>query len=160
MKNAFHFGLFLQKVNLLKDQRTDEREGRFMIPDRKLVLSSLRENAEGAISYLTDLPTDEAGYRVFCAWSLFLGAASLSWIEKSFEADDGSKIPRAVTQELLAAVESIALDNTALKSAFNEHFPAVPALGAHACIRDPGSWFTQLCGSTLAPDELAELRMI
>ena len=76
IKNAFHFGLFLQKVNLLKDQRTDEREGRFLIPDRKLVLASLTENAKGAIAYLISLPESRkravAPLRVvpFSGWSL------------------------------------------------------------------------------------------
>ena len=128
MKNAFHFGLFLQKVNLLKDQRGDEKEGRFLVPDREQLLASLCENAEGALAYLTELPADEKGYRVFCAWSLFLGGASLSWIEKSFQAADGTKIPRNVTQELLASVEALVLDNDALRSGFHEYFPTLPAL--------------------------------
>jgi len=166
MKDAFHFGLFLQKVNLLKDQRADEREGRFLIPDRGVVLSSLRENAEGALAYLTALPLEEAGYRTFCAWSLFLGAASLSWIEKSYEADDASKIPRSVTGKLLAAVESMAQDNEALRMGFEEHFPELPelpelpALAGYARPMDHGGWFTQLSGKSLGSHELVDLRMI
>jgi phytoene/squalene synthetase len=163
MKNAFHFGLFLQKVNLLKDQRTDELEGRYLIPDRSLVRASLTENAQGAIDYLISIPVEEKGYRTFCAWSLFLGAASLVWIEKSYEADDGTKIPRAVTQELLEAVESVVQDDKALKSAFEEHFPKLPPLSQHSksrIARDSGqTWFFQLSGNVLESWELADLRM-
>ena len=30
---AYHFGVFLQKVNILKDQEEDETAGRFLVPD-------------------------------------------------------------------------------------------------------------------------------
>jgi phytoene/squalene synthetase len=160
MKNAFHFGLFLQKVNLLKDQRGDEREGRFLIPDRKLVMSSLTENARGAIDYLISLPIEEKGYRTFCAWSLFLGAASLAWIEKSFDANDDSKIPRAITQELLSAVESVVQDNNALREGFEEHFPKLPELADYSRGSANGTWFSNLSGDVLGKAELIELRMV
>lgn len=161
MKNAFHFGLFLQKVNLLKDQRGDEREGRFLVPNRAQLFASLRENAEGAVTYLTSLPEDERGFRTFCAWSLFLGAASLSWIEMSFNADDGSKIPRNITQELLEAVEAIVLDNSALRAGFEEYFPKLPALETTPTAPESGDeqWFTRLSGQVLASSELVELRL-
>jgi phytoene/squalene synthetase len=42
--HAYHFGLFLQKVNILKDQAQDELEGRYFVPDRRELLASLREN--------------------------------------------------------------------------------------------------------------------
>ena len=75
---AYRFGLFLQKVNILKDQAEDEKAGRFFVPDRRELLASLRTDAEGALSYLVALPRNERGYRTFCAWSLMLGAASLA----------------------------------------------------------------------------------
>jgi phytoene/squalene synthetase len=116
MKDAVHFGLFLQKINLLKDQKGDEIEGRFLVPHREELLASLFENAKGALTYVKALPLVEKGYRTFCAWSLFLGAASLDWINK------GSKIPRAVTEKLLTKIESIVTDNIALEAAFQEYF--------------------------------------
>src|SRR5205807_1178023 len=73
--DAYHFGLFLQKVNILKDQAEDEAAGRFFVPDRRELLSSLRADADGALEYLTRLPRQARGYRTFCAWSLMLGAA-------------------------------------------------------------------------------------
>jgi phytoene/squalene synthetase len=162
MKNAFHFGLFLQKVNLLKDQRGDEREGRYLVPDRAVVFSSLRENVIGAIEYITALPVNEKGYRIFCAWSLFLGAASLPFIQQAYEENDGSKIPRSVTQELLAAVADIAQDNAALREALDEYLPNIPELPSSAAISEAaaGRWFDEISGNVLNPSDLAELRIL
>ena len=160
-KNAFHFGLFLQKVNLLKDQRSDEREGRYLVPDRTVVLSSLRENAVGAIDYITSLPQDEKGYRVFCAWSLFLGAASLPFIEQSYEQDDKSKIPRSVTEQLLAAIEEIAQDNSALRSGMEEYLPLLPHYTPENIISPMSTdWFKKISGNVLASTDLLELRVL
>ena len=50
MSLAYHFGVFLQKVNILKDQREDEPAGRFLVPDRRELLASLRDNARGALA--------------------------------------------------------------------------------------------------------------
>jgi len=70
---AYHFGQFLQKVNILKDQAEDEAAGRFLVPDRRELLGSLRADADGARP-LSDLAAGQrAGYRIFCAWSLMLG---------------------------------------------------------------------------------------
>ncbi len=157
--DALHFGLFLQKVNLLKDQRSDEREGRYLVPDRQILLASLRKNARGAMDYLLSLPTNERGYRTFCAWSLFLGAASLPWMEKAYESDDGSKIPRNVTQELLAAIEDVVQDNATLENAFQEYLPFIPEKQLpHAS--DSGDWFRDLTAHSLGSAEMSELGMI
>ncbi len=116
--DAFHFGLFLQKVNLLKDQIQDERSGRFLIPSRPQVLDSLREHAQRAIDYITGIPEKLISYRLFCGWSLFLGLASLPWIERAYEEKSGIKIPRVRTQELLAEVEAVVGDNQRLRQMF------------------------------------------
>ena len=113
-------------MNLLKDQLTDEREGRFLVPDRELVFASLRKNAIGAMNYLLSLPREEKAYRMFCGISLFLGAASLPWMQKAFETGGGEKIPRAMTQELISALEAIIQDDTALQAAFDEYLPLFP----------------------------------
>jgi phytoene/squalene synthetase len=162
--DALHFGLFLQKVNLLKDQRSDEREGRFLVPNRQVLLASLRKNARGAMDYLLSLPHHERGYRTFCAWSLFLGAASLPWMEKAYESDDGSKIPRSVTQELLSAIEDVVQDNVTLENAFQQYLPFLPendaAIATASRVSDDGSWFTELTSGSLARSQMSELGMI
>lgn len=157
--DALHFGLFLQKVNLLKDQRSDEREGRYLVPDRQILLASLRKNARGAMDYLLSLPSDEHGYRTFCAWSLFLGAASLPYMEKAYEADDGSKIPRTVTQDLLAAIEDVVQDNTTLENAFQEYLPFIPEKTLPQA-SDSGEWFRDLTAGSMNSAEMSELGMI
>jgi phytoene/squalene synthetase len=161
-KNAFHFGLFLQKVNLLKDQLTDEKEGRFLVPNRAVLLASLRENAQGSVDYITSLPVEEKGYRVFCAWSLFLGAASLPFIQQSFSQADGSKIPRSVTEELLEAIEEICQDNEALQSEILPHLELLPALTPELIVTSalaPLDWFHRIAGHALKPEDLVSLRL-
>jgi phytoene/squalene synthetase len=163
LKNAFHFGLFLQKVNLLKDQHKDEAEGRFLVPDREQLLGSLRENLLGAFDYLIALPLDEKGYRTFCAWSLFLGAASLPFLQQNFQQKDGTKISREVTRELLGAIAEQVQDNQALRSALQEFLPLLPVAAippAVAAKAENHDWFTQISGDVLRANELSELRMI
>jgi hypothetical protein len=111
------------------------------------------------MDYLLSLPTDERGYRTFCAWSLFLGAASLPWMEKSYELDDGSKIPRTVTQELLTAIEDVVQDNVTLENAFQEYLPFLPErVLPHPT--DSGEWFIDLTSGSLGASQMSELGMI
>lgn len=109
-KNALHFGLFLQKVNILKDQAEDEESGRHLVPDRAAVLESAQQNAIAGLDYILALPPEEKGYRVFCAWSFFLGMATL--------AKGSIKMMREETSKLLGQVQAVASDNRALKHLF------------------------------------------
>lgn len=118
--NSYKFGLFLQKINILKDQLDDEKEGRYLVPDRQLVLKSLKADARGALNYLLNIPLKHREYRLFCAWSLFLGLSSLSFIEKSWLLKVFSKIPRLVTEQLLKQVESIIDDNMQIQKLFDQ----------------------------------------
>ncbi len=181
-KNALHFGLFLQKINVLKDQRSDESEGRFFVPNRSELLSSLRENAQGALDYILALPESEPGYRTFCAWSLFLGAATIPFMEQNFANQDQTKISRAETLELLEAIEAIVTDNHALQAGFDRYLPLLPeslssareaalaeAHGRSVPARKPGSpeipdikdatWFRELSQGAVGPNEMIELGM-
>jgi hypothetical protein len=127
--DAFHFGLFLQKVNLLKDQAGDEREGRFLVPSRAEVRGSMAVDAARALEYLLAIPQEAIGYRVFCAWSLFLGLASLPFFEAAWRERNHAgtgKISREQTQALLKAVEEASASNSALR----ELFAQAIALGA------------------------------
>jgi phytoene/squalene synthetase len=158
--DAHHFGLFLQKINLLKDQAKDEKEGRFLVPSRKELLASLGKDADGALRYLQSLPLAEKGFRLFCAWSLFLGLASLPWIEKSSLLGKFLKIPRFVTEKLLGRVEKIIDDNSALVKLFTEMLPALPRLTPsgrpHAAI----PWMEKLYEGSLSQEEFRELGML
>jgi phytoene/squalene synthetase len=107
-----HFGLFLQKINLLKDQFGDEREGRYLVPDRDWMLQSVRHHADHALEYILLIPAERTDYRLFCAWALYLGLATLPLIEGANEQDSsppklsrtralflGSKIEFAISND-------------------------------------------------------------
>jgi len=153
MLSAYQFGLFLQKVNILKDQPEDEAVGRFFVPDRREVLASLRSDAEGAIDYLTSLPVGERGYRIFCAWSLMLGAAALSQLDGVRESR------RAQTMALLDEIAAIAQDDEALRRRFAELMPRLPTARVHAPVAKPEwtEWFVRMLDAPLSAAELARL---
>ncbi len=115
LKNALGFGLFLQKVNLIKDQKKDEAEGRFLVPDRGELLSSLRGDAKSALKYILAIPKDDLGYRTFCGWSLFLGLASL--------AAPGGKVSREALEPLLGRIRALVADNGQIERAFAMALP-------------------------------------
>ena len=153
MLSAYRFGLFLQKVNILKDQPEDEAAGRFLVPDRKEILASLRGDAQGALSYLTSLPRSERGYRTFCAWSLMLGAAALGQL------DAPRKSRRAQTMALLSHTAEIAQDDEALRRQFAELLPALPGSATRPPLPkpEPAEWFVRTLSAPLRVDELVEL---
>jgi len=150
---AYHFGVFLQKVNILKDQREDEAAGRFLVPDRRELLSSLRSNAQGALEYLQALPRSERGFRIFCAWSLMMGAMTISVL------DQPKQSRRADTAALLAQTASIAQDNAALARLFAELMPRLPDLAPKAPIAKPESadWFRDQLAAPLSDADLRQL---
>lgn len=158
--DAHHFGLFLQKINLLKDQAKDEKEGRFLVPSRKELLASIGQDADGAFRYLQSLPLAERGFRLFCAWSLFLGLASLPWIERSSLLGKFLKIPRFVTEKLLGRVEKIIDDNGALLSLFKEMLPKLPSLVPSGRPHTAIPWMEKLYEGGLSQEDFRELGML
>jgi phytoene/squalene synthetase len=158
MAFAYQFGLFLQKLNILKDQAEDEAVGRFLVPDRQELLSSLRGDAEGALGYLLALPHGERGYRTFCAWSLMLGADLLSQLN-----NPGPKQSRrAQTIELLSTTATIAEDNDALSRLFAELMPKLPEVQLRAPLMKPESAerFRDLLAAPLTDAELQRLGIV
>lgn len=157
---AHHFGLFLQKINLLKDQMTDEKEGRFLIPSRPQVLASLPQNATGALEYVQSIPIEAKDYRLFCAWSLFLGLLSLPWIQRSWTSKIFEKIPRLLTEKMMKEIESIIDDNRALENYFHRSFTATSsALPVRKSSRDM-TWFTSLYQGSLSLSQFADLGLL
>ena len=116
---AHHFGLFLQKVNLLKDQVGDEKVGRHLIPSRELVEDSSQENAEQALGFLLEVPKEQIEFRRFCAWSLFLGLQALNVARDSLLRKRVLKVPRTQMQEMLEEVEVALADDHRLRSLFD-----------------------------------------
>ncbi|MGE4132902.1 MAG: squalene/phytoene synthase family protein [Bdellovibrionales bacterium] len=115
---AHHFGLFLQKVNILKDQVGDESAGRRFVPSRELVEKSSIENAQNALQFLLDIPKEQSEFRRFCAWSLFLGMESITVARRSVAENQVLKVSRSRTDELLRQVEEDLSDNSRLKTLF------------------------------------------
>jgi len=150
---AYRFGLFLQKVNILKDQPEDEAAGRFLVPNRRDLLASLRADGQGALTYLTSLPRGERGYRTFCAWSLMLGAAALAQL------DGPRQSRRAETLALLARTGEIVQDDDALRRLFAELMPELPEAGGRPPLAKPEAddWFARTLDAPLRAEELAEI---
>jgi phytoene/squalene synthetase len=120
LRRAHHFGLFLQKVNLLKDQVADEKVGRHLIPSRELVEDSSQENATEAFDFLLQVPRHQMEFRRFCAWSLFLGLEALKVARKSVLSRQVLKVSRPDMQKLLQRVEEALSDDGALRVLFSE----------------------------------------
>ncbi len=115
IQEAHHFGLFLQKVNILKDQLGDEKEGRFLVPSRQQLLVSLEPNLRGAFMFLRSIPVNQKSFRLFCAWSLFLGLMTLKKSEEGFQEGESSKVDRAEAEKMMQFVESHISDNEVLE---------------------------------------------
>jgi len=117
---AHHFGLFLQKVNILKDQAKDEEEGRLFVPSREQLEISASSNAREAIEFLCSIPENQVEFRQFCGWSLFLGLETLIVSRASFLKRLVMKVSRPQTEKLLAHIDDMIRDNQRLKEFFFE----------------------------------------
>jgi farnesyl-diphosphate farnesyltransferase len=123
--DAHRFGRFLQKVNILKDAASDLVLGRDLVPSG--VEGSLREDAAGALRYILSLPPSADDYRLFCAWSLFLGLFTLARAADAAPA----RSRREEAEAVLARVAAAAGDDASLRALFLESAatlpPSVPA---------------------------------
>ena len=164
--DAHNFGLFLQKVNLLKDQITDKTEGREFVHSRKEIEQSLEANAFGAYRFLRELPLEQREFRLFCAWSLFLGLASLPWLDKGFAEEKLTKLPREEAEEIFSSVEQVIDDPAQVKQLFealmqganlkvleDEQYEAVGLSSA----KSPEAWFHKAYRGGLSESQLAFL---
>lgn len=122
---SVHFGLFLQKVNILKDQLQDEKLGRFFVFDRNAVVDSIGVHAEQAMQYIHSLDLKEKGYRLFCAWSLFLGLLTLQYSDRGFKQGQTQKVPRWKAKLLILLVRSIISSPSLLQWVFQNLFRKV-----------------------------------
>ena len=149
---AYHFGLFLQKVNILKDQAEDEAAGRFLVPDRDALLASLARDAQGALAYLQAIPRGDR-YRIFCAWSLMLGAVTVAQL------DGPKRSRRTEVSELLANISAIVDDDDALARQFAELMPTFPECEECTPLAKPESsdWFLRTLATPLTQLELRQL---
>lgn len=157
---AHHFGLFLQKVNLLKDQVGDEKVGRHLIPSREMVEDSSQTNAVQALDFLIEIPTEQIEFRRFCAWSLFLGLEALSVARDSIARERVLKVPRGEMQALLEKVEGALHDEKELRSLFDNFRDRLgwnkPVPKSGASVEFP-EWLLKLYRGPLGRASLMEL---
>lgn len=129
---AVHFGLFLQKVNILKDQLQDEKLGRFFVFDRVAVMYSVGVHAEQAMEYIHSLDLKEKGYRLFCSWSLFLGLLTLQYSDRGFNEGHSQKVPRWKVKLLVLLVRIVISSPFLLQWIFQKLFRKVLRLPVKA----------------------------
>jgi phytoene/squalene synthetase len=128
--DCYHLGLALQKVNILKDQRQDEQSGRRFFTDRDALLASLAANLPGALRCVLAMPAAIVSLRLFCAWSLFLGMATIPWVVRSWHSDIPPKLPRSETEALLCEIDGIITDPAALQRLYDHLESAFPYMAS------------------------------
>lgn len=119
---SHHFGIFLQKINILKDQFKDENEGRFFIKNRDEVLSSIHQHVRPALDYILNIPAAENGYRLFCSSAFFLGLATLPLLSLQTRSDLEPKIDRSEALELFEQIESSVSSNEKINELFKAFY--------------------------------------
>jgi phytoene/squalene synthetase len=118
-KNSIEFGLFLQKVNILKDQLDDEKIGRHLVPDRAEVRSTLLKHADLSMDYILKIHPHSKPYALFCALSLFLGMLSIPYMESSYKLKKMIKPSRQATLLLLAELQAVISNPEAILKTYN-----------------------------------------
>ncbi len=157
---AHHFGLFLQKVNLLKDQVTDENVGRHLLPSRAEVEKSAETNASEAFEFLLQLPMEHIEFRRFCAWSLFLGLESVSAARQSLGARKVLKVSRDKTTEIIGAVEDALTNEAAMLDLFNtalQRLEWTRSAGSSVTAAVVPEWLLRFYRGRLQPQGLQQL---
>ena len=159
LADAFHFGLYLQKINLLKDYQDDRDAQRFFFKDFDSQISSAKIHGAHSLNYIRAIPLHAKQYRLFCAWSLFLGLASLKWVELSFQTKKKKKIPRSEALKVFARVRTIINSNELLYAEFIKYAgPINPT--KRAVVLDQVSnnlWLQKIYSGKLSSKYFAEL---
>lgn len=156
--DAFHFGLFLQKVNILKDQLADEAQGRHFVPDREELRGGLSHHADRAFAYLLSIPESASDIRLFCAWSLFLGLASLPHIDRSWETRKVHKISRVETASVLAKVQLKVSSDQKLRELYESSRDTLTSSQRRtATVFEGKKWFAEIYRGKLTDDDFSKL---
>lgn len=159
LNQSLHFGFFLQKVNILKDRVDDEANGRYFVSPGTNLHESLAINAYHSLAYIKSIPIIAGRpYRLFCAWSMFIGLASLRWLDQNGR---GSKIKPRETYYLVNQVTLLIDDNQALERLFYSYLPRQEDLRPSATSTPPmPSWFTRIYDEGQEPVSWFELGVV
>ncbi|MCX8166259.1 MAG: squalene/phytoene synthase family protein [Candidatus Micrarchaeota archaeon] len=145
---ANHFGLALQKINILRDVAKDIYENRYYWPEellkkygidyKKLFSVKYRKKAmrvaaeliidtkkylHDSIKYIMELPSKEVGLRLFCLIPLFMAIESFIKILQSndlFNVNSIVKISREQVFEIVNFATSVASSNEKVVEWFNK----------------------------------------
>jgi phytoene/squalene synthetase len=122
---AYHFALFLQKVNILKDKQNDEKNGRYLLPDPGSVWRQLENHSQHAFNYIEKIPKHLNDFKLFCSWALFLGLSSLSYlvthndgVNKGEQKSKAPKMSREQALDLFTQLKSIIAGGECLQSLY------------------------------------------
>jgi farnesyl-diphosphate farnesyltransferase len=151
LRCCHRLGLALQKVNILKDQRQDEQSGRRFITDRDALLASLKADLPEAFRCVLLMPESALSLRLFCAWSLFLGMATIPHVVRSWQDAWPPKLPRQQTEALLEESAGIIADPIALTALFQRLNEALP-VGTSATLVPVAALPSQYSGRLSATD--------
>lgn len=132
---ALHFGIFLQKINILKDQFQDEKEGRFFISDRKNVLSSLKFHIQQSLDYLKSIAQPDFGYRMFCGFSFFLALLTVPVLTQSKSEFDINKISKSEVQDLILQLQEKIHSNQDIDEIFNFINPKIDSIDQASALK-------------------------
>lgn len=117
LKHQAAFGEALQLVNILKDQRDDEADGRFYVPAgmRQDAIELARQDLHRAAAYVEALRRNGApgGFVAFTSFPAALADASLDRVERD---GPGSKVSRAQVAELLVRAQAEAAQSPSAQS--------------------------------------------
>ena len=168
LKNAVHFGLFLQRINLLKDQYVDRENGRAWLIQPMDAYCGLGAHARGALNYLLALPPGERGFRLFCGVSLYIGLYTVPVITQR-QTDHSQQVPkisRTQVQTLERKLATQIQDNQALEAKFHQAIAQWPAEPSESPRIDPAQfeeeiiWMRHLKHPQLNESDLQELGLI
>jgi phytoene/squalene synthetase len=149
-------GLVLQKVNILKDQTQDEAGGRQFITDREALLASLFADLPEAFRCVLLMPDAVLSLRQFCAWSLFLGLATIPYVVRSWHEPVPPKVPRAETEYLLETSADVIADPAALRALYEDLVAKLPTVSPLPPLDVPDTLPARYSGR-LSDGDLAQL---
>lgn len=75
--NSISFGLFLQKINILKDEQEDNKRQIFYFENADQIYRSIMKNIIATQDYINKIPQKWFDYKLFCIFSAGLGIISL-----------------------------------------------------------------------------------
>lgn len=121
--NSYYFGLFLQKINILKDQHKDEKENKFFVFDKKIVFQSTISNAKHVLEYITSIPSTQVPYKTFCLIAFLLGLKVLVRID--LNKNTVASVPRSEAQELFLEISNMVDNNELINQKVEQFFSKI-----------------------------------